>query len=78
MLVLFKHTHTDTKKGQKHHLDVEFQVFVHCKDVVENVLGDARDDAHLVRVVQLALERKITVTNGRRTAIAVKKEKNCI
>lgn len=57
---------------------MEFQVFVHCKDVVEYVLSDARDDAHLVRVVQLALKRKLTVTNGRRTAIAVNKEKKCI
>lgn len=45
---------------------MEFQVFVHGKDVVENVLSDARDDAHLVRVVQFALKGKITVTAGRR------------
>lgn len=51
----------------KRHLDVEFEVFVHCEDVVENVLGNARDDAHLVRVVQLALKWRTTVTTGRRT-----------
>lgn len=37
-------------------LDVEFQVLIHGKDVVENVLGDTGDDAHQVRVVQLALQ----------------------
>lgn len=51
----------------KRHLDMEFEVFVHCKDVVENVLCNARDDAHLVRVVQLALKWTITVTTGSRT-----------
>lgn len=37
-------------------LDVEFQVLIHGEDVVENVLGDTGDDAHQVRVVQLALQ----------------------
>lgn len=41
------------------HLDVEFKVFIHGKDVIENVLGDARNDTHLVRVVQLALQQEI-------------------
>lgn len=39
---------------------MEFQVFVHGKDVVENILSDARNDAHLVRVVQLALKQGVT------------------
>lgn len=36
-------------------LDVELEVLVHGVDVVEDVLGDAWDDAHQLRVVQLAL-----------------------
>lgn len=36
---------------------MEFEVFVHGKDVVENVLSNARNDAHLVGVVQFALKR---------------------
>lgn len=39
---------------------MEFQVFIHGKDVVENVLSDARNDPHLVRVVQLALKQEVT------------------
>lgn len=46
-------------RDRRHDLDVEFQVFIHGKDVVENVFGDARNDAHLVRVVQLALTREM-------------------
>lgn len=46
--------------NQISHLDVEFKVLVHGKDVVENVLSDTRDDTHLVRVVQLALQVKMT------------------
>lgn len=45
---------------QKQYLDVEFKVFIHGKDVVENVLSDARDDSHLVRVVQLTLKWEVT------------------
>lgn len=45
---------------QHKYLDVEFKVFIHGKDVVENVLGNARNDAHLVRVVQLALKQEST------------------
>lgn len=37
---------------------MEFQVLIHGKDVIENVLSDTGDDAHLVRVVQLALQRQ--------------------
>ena len=40
------------------HLDVELQVLVHGVDVVEYVLGNSRDDAHELRVVQLALRTK--------------------
>lgn len=39
---------------------MEFQVFVHGEDVVEDVLGDTRDDAHLVRVMQFALRQEVT------------------
>lgn len=39
---------------------MEFQVFIHGEDVVENVLGDARNDTHLVSVVQLALKQEVT------------------
>lgn len=37
------------------YLDVEFQVFIHGEDVVENIFSDAGNDPHLVRVVQLTL-----------------------
>ena len=39
---------------------MEFQIFIHGKDVVENVLSDARNDTHLVRIVQLALKQEVT------------------
>ncbi len=45
---------------QIQYLDVEFKVFIHSEDVVENVLSDARNDTHLVRVVQLALKQEVT------------------
>lgn len=44
-------------------LDVEFQVFVHRKDVIENILSNARNDAHLVRVVQLSLKQMKQMKN---------------
>lgn len=37
------------------YLDVELKVLIHGVDVVEDVLGDAWDDAHLLGIVQLAL-----------------------
>ena len=37
------------------YLDVELQVLVHGVDVVEDVGGDARDDAHPMWVVELTL-----------------------
>lgn len=36
-------------------LDVELEVLVHGVDVVKDVPGDARDDAHELGVVKLAL-----------------------
>lgn len=33
------------------YLDVKLQVFIHWEDVIEDVLRDTRDDAHLLRVV---------------------------
>lgn len=39
---------------------MELKVFIHGKDVVENVLSNARNDTHLVRVVQLALTQEVT------------------
>lgn len=60
LIIIILHTHTESIKQ---HLDVEFEVFIHGKDVVENVLSNARNDAHLVRVVELALKRTITSYN---------------
>lgn len=37
---------------------MEFQVLIHGKDVIEDVLSDTGDDAHLVRVMELALQRQ--------------------
>lgn len=37
------------------HLDEELQVFIHGEDMVEDVLGNPRDDSHVLWVVQLAL-----------------------
>lgn len=58
-LFLLTRTHTQSKSIKKH-LDVEFEVFIHGKDVVENVLSNARNNSHLVRVVELALKWRIT------------------
>lgn len=52
-----RQSHMNNTRQHKY-LDVEFKVFIHGKDVVENVLGNARNDAHLVRVVQLALKQE--------------------
>ena len=46
------------------YFDVELQVLVHGVDVVEDVLHDPWDDAHVVCVVQQALE-----TRGRNTMV---------
>lgn len=54
-LSLEKKKKDDCLRESSADLDVEFQVLIHGKDVVENVLGDTGDDAHQVRVVQLAL-----------------------
>lgn len=62
-LLLLKHTCTHVRthtQSTQQHLDVEFEVFIHGKDVVENVLSNARNNAHLVRVVELALKWTIT------------------
>lgn len=40
------------------HLNVELQVFIHGKNMVENILRDARYDSHLLRVMQAALESR--------------------
>ena len=45
------------------YLDVEFKVFIHGKDVIEDILSDARNDTHLVRVVQLTLKHDFTDIN---------------
>lgn len=37
------------------YLDVKLEVLVHGVDVVEDVVGDARDDSHQLGVVQFAL-----------------------
>lgn len=37
------------------YLDMELQVLIHRVDVVKDVLGDARDDAHQLGVMELAL-----------------------
>lgn len=39
------------------YLDVEFQVFIHGEDVIEDVLCDAGNDAHLLRVVKVSLKK---------------------
>lgn len=40
------------------YLDVEFQVFIHGEDVIEDVLCDAGNDAHLLRVMEVSLKKK--------------------
>lgn len=65
-------------KRIRQHLDVEFKVFIHGKDVVENVLGNARNDAHLVRVVQLALKQEITDAGITRSGMAIQEERKMV
>lgn len=42
---------------------MEFKVFIHSKDVVENILSDARNDSHLVGVMEFALKQDDTQTS---------------
>lgn len=39
-------------------LDVKFQVFIHGKDVVEDVISDPRNNAHVVGIMELSLIKK--------------------
>lgn len=43
------------------YLDVKLEVLVHGVDVVKDVVGDARDDAHQLRVVQFALNTAVEI-----------------
>lgn len=54
-----KHNTLTHVTHQIQYLDVEFKVFIHGKDVVENVLSNAGNDTHLMRVVQLALLQEV-------------------
>lgn len=36
-------------------LDVKFQVFIHGKDIVEDVIGDPRNNTHVVGIMELSL-----------------------
>lgn len=51
---------SNNTSGNSRHLDVELEVLVHRKDVIENVLSDTRNDSHLVRIMQLALKQEVT------------------
>lgn len=45
----------DEEMEMNPNLDVELQVLIHAKDMVEDVLCNPGDDAHLIGVMQLPL-----------------------